>query len=122
MLVVHSRVEPDGGVHVRLTPEIRYGEARQQWTGQDGMFRLEMTRAHETYDELHALATLTPGQMLVVGCLADRPGSLGYQFFTDQLTGKTEQKLVLIRLAQVPPSELYLEDAAADGNTPPPSK
>ena len=110
LFMLQSQTLPDGGLRLNLTPEVRHGDSRQQWNGTDGVFRLEMSRDKEIYEQLQTSAVLTPGQMLVVTCLPDRPGSLGYRFFTDETTGKREQKVLLIRVAQLPPEALYLED------------
>jgi hypothetical protein len=52
-------------------------------------------------------AALAPGQMLVLGSLVDRPGSLGHRFFTGQNDGKLEQKLLVIRLSQTQHDGLF---------------
>ena len=69
-----------------------------------------MARDKQTYTNLRATAVLTPGQMLVMSCLPDRPGSLGYRYFTDEALGSLQQKVLLIRVAQVPPEALYLAE------------
>jgi len=110
MFILHSHKLADGGMQLDLTPEIRHGNSRQTWNGNDGIFRLEMSREKEAYNNLRTTAVLTPGQMLVISCLPDRPGSLGYRFFTDETTGSLQQKVLLVRVAQLPPDALYLEE------------
>jgi hypothetical protein len=110
LFVLHSHTLPEGGLQLDLTPEIQHGSAKQSWNGNDGIFRLEMARDKEVYESLRTTAVLTPGQMLVVSCLPDRPGSLGYRFFTDDSTGSLQQKVLLIRAVQLPPDALYLEE------------
>lgn len=110
LFMLRSHTLAEGGLRLDLTPEIRHGNARQSWNGADGVFRLEMARDKEVYESLRTTAVLTPGQMLVVSCLPDRPGSLGYRFFTDETIGSLQQKVLLIRVAQLPPDALYLEE------------
>lgn len=110
LFMLYSHTLAAGGLQLDLTPEIRHGDTRQQWNGADGVFKLEMARDKQVYESLRTSAVLTPGQMLVVSCLPDRPGSLGYQFFTDETTGSRQQKVLLIRVAQLPPEALYIEE------------
>ncbi|MEN6459197.1 MAG: hypothetical protein ABFC63_09725 [Thermoguttaceae bacterium] len=108
--------QQDGRTRIELAPELQHGEPRQRWVGSQGMLRLETGRAKQVYGDLTMTADLTPGAMLLLTCLPSRPGSLGYDFFT-QNEGRQEQKLLLIRLAQTqhdglfnPPETLKLED------------
>jgi hypothetical protein len=87
-------------VRVELTPELHYGENRQRWIAEQGVFRLDAGQARCLFDKMTVAATLAPGQMLVMASLASRPGSLGHYFFTDQQSGPVEQKLLIVRLAQ----------------------
>ena len=110
LFAVQGEFESEGRVRLALTPEIQHGESRQQWNGRDGVFRMEMARPKEIFEALRIEAALTPGQMLVIGCLPERPGSLGSHFFTETTAQGPEQKILLIRLAQMPPAELYLDE------------
>jgi hypothetical protein len=73
---------------------------------------MEPGRRKRTFDEMTIEARLSPGQMLVLGSLTSRPGSLGHRFFTLQRDGKTEQKLLIVRLAQTQHEELFDPDKA----------
>lgn len=83
-----------------ILPEIEYGEPKNNWVANDTGFRLEPRRDNVDFDELHLGAELEAGEMLVLGCLPDRSGSLGHYFFTDEISGALEQKLIILRLAQ----------------------
>ncbi len=106
---LHAHPQPDGRVRLSLVPEVHHGEARQQWNGQDGMLQFEMARPKESFETLQIDTLLTSGQMLLVTCLPDRPGSLGHHFFHDQSARGEEQKLLIIRLVTSPTQELYGE-------------
>jgi hypothetical protein len=106
VLVVKTFPQGDGRVRVELVPELQHGELRQRWVGQDGMWRLEAGRQRRVFEEMAFSATLSPGCILLVSSLPDRPGSLGHHFFTED-NGKPEQKLLVLRLAQTQHEGLF---------------
>lgn len=97
----------DGRVRLELTPELHHGGPRQHWRGEDEQFLLETARARESLDALRFSGVLTPGQSLLIGTLPERAGSVGGRFLTDERDGTVEQKLVLVRLAQVQRDDLF---------------
>jgi hypothetical protein len=90
----------DGGVSLEMTPELEHGDAQKRFTPGEGMFKVEFGPPHEVLDQLRWATDLTPGQMLVVSTFPNRPGSLGYQFFTEHDDTAQMQKLLLVRLVQ----------------------
>lgn len=97
-------------VALRLTPEIHHGELRNRYTGGDqGIFLMTPSREHKVFGDLRIRAELAPGELLVIGCLARAPGSLGHVFQTIRQQGQLEHKLVLVRLLQVPASEILAQ-------------
>ena len=98
--------EGDGRVRLELTPEVHHDTARKQWVASQGRMRLETSRPRRVFAEMGITATLSPGSMLVLGSLPNRPGSLGHHFFTED-QGQLEQKLLVIRLAQTQHDELF---------------
>jgi len=98
---------PDGRVRVELTPELHYGEPKQQWEGRQGILRLVAGRSRCSFDEVDLQAILGPGQMLVMTSLPNRSGSLGHYFFREDSQGHTEQKLLVVRLAQTQHAPLF---------------
>jgi hypothetical protein len=113
LFAVFPSVGKNGRVRLKLTPEVHHGQSKQQWTGEDGIFQMMMARPKEVFDRLRMETELAPGQMLLISCLADQPGSLGHYFFTDQSAQGLDQKLLVIRLAKMPPRELFAEEAKA---------
>ncbi|MGB9688411.1 hypothetical protein [Thermogutta sp.] len=93
--------KPDGTVCIQLVPEVHYGEPRVQPVATEGLVRWEMRRDRIVLNDLTIKLDLAPGDMLVVTCAPDQPGSLGGRFFTVTSSGKREQKLIAIRLSQV---------------------
>jgi hypothetical protein len=92
--------ESDGRIRLELTPEIQYGEAQQRWTASDGVLRADATKPKKTFGTLELAVSLAAGEMLLVSCLDDRPGSVGHYFFTEPSDEKLSQKLLVIRLSQ----------------------
>jgi hypothetical protein len=100
----------DGQVKLELVPELHHGQPRQRWTASQGMYRLDTGRERRVFTPLGISASLARGQMLAMTCLPDRSGSLGYHFFSDKRAGRTDQKLLLIRLSQAQHDDLVLPD------------
>ena len=112
--VYSMRAEPMPGQRVALSliPELHHGEMRNRYTGSEqGIFLITPSREQETYEQFELAAELSAGELLVVSCLPDSPGSLGHAFHAIDRAGATEHKLLLVRLLQVPGSEI-LADAA----------
>ena len=92
---------------LRLTPELQHGELRNRYAGSDqGIFLVTPSREREAYDQLAIRTELSAGEFLVLGSLPDSHGTLGWAFHGVELDGPAEQKLVLVRLFQVPASEI----------------
>ncbi len=100
----------DGRVQVELIPEVHYGDPAQRWVGDQGMFRLEIRREKQAFPELAVRSILAPGEMLLLSCLPDREGSLGYYYFTQTHSGDPQQKLLLVRVAQTQHDGLFGAD------------
>ena len=107
---LQAELIPGQRVKVRLTPELHHGDLKQRYAGsQQGIFMSIPSREREVFDELSMDATLAPGELLVLGCLPGAKTSLGGVFHTASAAGKDERKLILVRLLQVPPSEILAE-------------
>jgi hypothetical protein len=116
IFAIKSFPQPDGRVRLELVPELHYGQPVSRYLGTQGVIHLEANKPKQPYDELTVAADLQPGSMLVLGCLSNRPGSLGHHFFTEN-NGSLEQKLLVIRLAHtqsdglfIPPEPLKIEE------------
>jgi len=106
-LGIAAHPQPDGRVRLDLVPELHYGEAGQRFVGDQGVFRLDTRRPRRDFGDLAFSATLAAGDMLIVSCLPNRPGSLGHYFFTHECDGKAEQKLLVIRVSQTQHDRLF---------------
>ena len=92
--------EQDGRVRLEIIPQIEHGEPRSRFVAADGVIKPDYRPETVLFDDLRLAATLSPGQMLVIGTRADKPGSLGSHFFTEQHPGsRWRKKLFLVRLA-----------------------
>lgn len=110
LLALEAFPEPDGRVRLELVPEVHYGDMGQHFVGDQGRLRLEVRRARRAFPDLGVSATLAAGDMLILSCLPNRPGSLGHHFFTHQCAGEPEQKLLVIRLSQTQHDDLFSPD------------
>lgn len=113
-LVLSCHPFEDARVRLALTPELEHGEVKRQWDASDGIMFMNAGRPKRTFDELEVRAELVSGQLLVLSPLIDHPGSLGYQFLTDSTAQQSEQKLVVIRVAQTHTPHLYQAVEAED--------
>ena len=103
---VVPQVRPDGRVRLELVPELHHDQPRQRWAGGQGILRLDTSRPKQVYEDMTMTADLSPGGMLILGSLPNRPGSLGHHFFTES-NGRIEQKMLVIRLAQTQHTILF---------------
>jgi hypothetical protein len=104
--------KPDRTAIVELTPELHYGPLQWRWTrGEDdsGILRQAQVRDHEVFDQLRMSVRLAPGEMLVLMGLPDAGSRLGQYFHTTNSPEGPQQKLILIRLAGVPPSNTFAD-------------
>jgi hypothetical protein len=104
----------DGRVRLSLVPEVQHGEPRQQYRGDDGMWRVDSSRPKVSLEKMAFDVVLSPGQAVVLGARADRPSSVGHYFFTEPVAGELEQKLLLIRFAGNKYDQLLLTDGSRD--------
>ena len=112
LFAVKSYPQGDGRVRVDVSPELHYGEQKLNYVGDQGMFRIDTGRSKKVFENLDMSATLAPGEMIVLGSLPERRGSLGHYFFTEQASGKLDQKLLIIRLAQTQYDDLFGSEIA----------
>lgn len=111
VLATKAFPEGDGRVRLELVPEIEHGDPQRRFDPSEGMLRMEVGPPIERFDLLRMEATLSPGQVLAFTCLPDRPGSLGYQYFTETTPERVVQKLLLVRLAPTQYDDLFNSDA-----------
>ena len=104
----------DHRIKLHLTPQLQYGEARQQWVTEDGVIRPQTAKPKQAFERLAFDAALAQDQMLLVTSLPERPGTLGNYFFTEEKDGQPQQKLVVIRLAESRYSDLFVPSSKGD--------
>jgi hypothetical protein len=110
--VLRVESHPDRTAKVELTPELHYGTPRLRYTGgDDGILMQASLKEREVFDRLRLSVKLAPGEMLVLMSMPDAGSCLGHYFHTVDSFDGTQQKLILIRLAEVPPSNTF-SDAA----------
>ncbi len=103
MFALTAGPSDDGGVQVRLVPEIRHGEPRQTYTTAEGYLRMEVARPKQVFDPLAIQVPLATGQLLIVGMIPEPKGSLGHHFFSTSSSDGPQQQLLIVRLLRSPP-------------------
>lgn len=103
--------QADQTIRVELTPEIQYGPSQLRWTGGeegiDVVLRQLPMRDREVFDSMRMNVRLAPGEMLILAGLPDSGSRPGHYFHTTDSAAGREQKILLIRLAQVPQSDTF---------------
>ncbi|MGE3819344.1 MAG: hypothetical protein AB7I30_07910 [Isosphaeraceae bacterium] len=94
------------GVALRFVPEIHHGPILRRYdslpnnagTVNTMQFMLKDGQQEDTLRDLAATVTLQPGQVAVIGCLPDRPSSLGAFLFThaEPNSDRIVQKVLLV--------------------------
>ena len=104
--------QPDRTATVELTPELHYGAPQLRWTGgDDGMLAPGAAARPRGVRPMRMSVKLAPGEMLVLMSLPDAGSRLGHYFHTVDSADGPQQKLILIRLAEVPPSDTFADTA-----------
>ncbi len=106
MFAIKAFPQPDGQVRLEVTPELYHDQPQQRFVANQGVMRLEVGRPKLVFDDLALAANLSPGGLLVLSSLPNRPGSLGHYFFTEK-GDRQEQKLLVIRLSQTQNDPLF---------------
>ena len=101
----------DGRVRFELSPELHHDQPRRRFVGDQAMMRLETSRPRRVFEELTMSAFLSPGAMVILSSLPDRPGSLGHYFFTEGEDNHVEQKLWCCGSAQTQHDDLVAPPA-----------
>jgi hypothetical protein len=99
--------QTDGRVRLELVPELQHDQPRPQLGGSQGIMRLDMSRPKRVFDDMAIAANLSPGSMLILSSLPNKPGSLGHHFFTEDDDGQQQQRLLVVRLSQTQSSSLF---------------
>lgn len=111
---LRAQTLPAQRVKVELVPELQHGEMRNRYAGSDqGILVVTPSRERKVFDQMKMSVPLAAGELLIVSGLPDAPASLGSVFHAEERAGVAEQKLVLIRLLQVPDSEILAGVSAA---------
>jgi hypothetical protein len=102
--------QPDRMAIVQLTPELHHGAERLRFSHTDeGVLRQAPTRDREVFDRMRLRVKLAPGEVLVLLNLPGAGGRLGESFHTVDSAEGRQQKLILIRLAEVPQSDTFAD-------------
>jgi hypothetical protein len=96
--LVALRVWPggDGRMRIEAVPELRHGPSRRTWVGEEGAFRLEAGQACRRLEGLAIDAELPARGLLVIGCDAAAPSSVGQAILEDRAGSTTAIRQLLV--------------------------
>lgn len=101
-------------IELELTPEVQHGQPKMQYTAAGpGTVVQRPGQDREIFDDLRTRVSLVSGEMLVVAPLPDAASKLGGMFHTTAGVEGAQQRILLVRLSQVPPSKALAEQTAA---------
>lgn len=113
VFAVAAQPESDGRVRLELVPELPHGDPKPHYVGQQYALRIETSRSRRVFDDLAISAALSPGEMLVLSSLPNPQPTVGRHFLTQEVDGKEEQELLVIRLSQTQHDDLFSPDELA---------
>lgn len=105
---IEHHLESDGRIRLSLTPELQEGPPQLKFQASDGLLRQAPLRDREVFGQLGVEVTLSPGEMLVMTGAGDSGSQLARYFHTVEGTAGLERKLIVVRLAQVPDSQIFV--------------
>jgi len=116
LLALKMFPQGDGRTRLEIIPELRHGDAKQHVEASNGVMRFNVEPDRMVFHDLRLETALAPGQMILLTCLPNRPGSLGQHLFTEEQSSQPrQQKLLMFRLANSPLDDRFTIEPA---NTP----
>lgn len=106
---IQAEPTPNGRTELRMIPEVHHGSLQQHYTSGEAMFRLDNRRQRESFDDLAILASLAPGEVMLMGRRATRTGTLGDRFFGSTEPAQVAERLLLIRLSEKVADPLFAD-------------
>jgi hypothetical protein len=95
---------PQDRIQIEVTPELHFGVPRNQYAAGAGHdLHRTVAKSRQVFEQLRMKAPLLAGQMLLISADPQAGGSLGHFFHTVPTSDGSQYKVVLIRLAQIPP-------------------
>jgi hypothetical protein len=94
---------PGGRIQVEVTPELHHGLPTTRYVVGDGIdMNRQVTKECDVFKQLRIQVPLAAGQMLLISSDDQGGGSLGHFFHWVPSPAGSQQRLVIVRLAQVP--------------------
>jgi hypothetical protein len=96
-------------VTLRLTPQVEFGEAKRNTVPLPSLngFEVKVERESRILDDLRWKVDLAAGDVLVVGGLPDRKGTIGRMMFVKEKDGKQIQSVLIIRALRPSRDDLF---------------
>lgn len=109
--ILTGNSQSDGSVTFEILPELEYGEQKMVLWAENGEYHRNFLRPQRIFDQLKVSHRIFPGQWLIIGPSSENAIGLGKYFFTRDM-GETEQKVVIIRLANSHGDGFFREETA----------
>jgi hypothetical protein len=105
-LQVVPGLSPDGRTRLVFTPQVEHGETRMmpQPAADRSGWQIREHRSTEAYTPLTWEVTLASNEYVIVGARADRPGTLGHQYFIRDDEPVPVQRVLVIRTSRAVPA------------------
>jgi hypothetical protein len=117
LVAVRAWPAADGRVRVEAVPEFKHGPARRTWVGEEGAFRLETGQDRRRLERLGISVELPAHGLLVIGCAADAPSSVGEALLQERQGGAgTLRQLLVISPRHVAVDPLFRGPGTDDGD------
>lgn len=107
---IRATAEAANRVRLAVVPHLEHGQPKRHEDYSNGQVMFRFGPQHEIFSTLETSVSIAPGEMLVVGNLHNRPGSLGHHLLSEVDDGPMEQKLLLVRLTQTQYDGLFSAD------------
>lgn len=112
VLRVRCKAQSSTQARLWLVPEIHHGQPRSRFEPRQGAFQVVTRRNIEAFESLTIDTPLAEGQHLLVTC-SDPPKGVGACLFGEAGVDQTLRQLLIVRLADLPPAELFPAPSSA---------
>ncbi len=101
-------------IELELTPEVQHGLPKMQYTtAGPGVVIQRPGRETEVFDDLATRVSLVSGEMLLVAPLPDAGSKLGGMFHVTHGADGPQQRILMVRLSQVPRTKSLAQERTA---------
>jgi hypothetical protein len=122
---ITATLTPEGKSRLKFVPKVENGEAQLPFEANpdQSAWTLKVDRAARTYPDLGWELDLAPNSYVIIGADLEKPNSLAYRAFVQDVDGRQVQRVLILRTSRrvkdAEPNEPTLEDIARASSSPP---